>query len=146
MIKIYILLDEYLNSEYHTEFVEAFDNAEELARYMEDHQEDGHKFKIEIREFMEKDNSAPSSPWPWTPNQPWTVPSYPQPIDPLYPQMPIITWQNLPCFNGGECTNPQRDCINCPHPYGTGQYRTTTSTGNANDIKLINEHRTTSNQ
>ena len=32
-----------------------------------------------------------------------------------------------PCFGGGPCTNPFRDCINCPNRFSTGQTCTTTS-------------------
>lgn len=36
------------------------------------------------------------------------------------------TWQ---CYTpDGICTNPQRDCINCPKTYGQGTIITTTGT------------------
>lgn len=51
-MKIYILLDTYLNMEQHCDFVDVFDDADELLKYIEEHQSDGHKFKIITREFQ----------------------------------------------------------------------------------------------
>ncbi len=31
-----------------------------------------------------------------------------------------------PCFNGGECTNPQMDCVNCPRRGTTHGFTTIT--------------------
>ena len=46
---------------------------------------------------------------------------------PIMPQ----TYQP-PCFNGGVCTNPHHDCINCPHQ-GTTLCQDTTSNTLSND-------------
>lgn len=108
-MKIYILLDEYLNSEYHRDFVDVFDSAEAVLKYIAENQSDGHKFKYEVREF-----NNPTNPIDY----PWTVPTYPNPIEPMYPK--DITLRYPPCFNGGPCTNPHYDCINCPRQYGYG--------------------------
>ena len=42
-------------------------------------------------------------------------------IPPLYPRP-------LTCFEGGPCTNPQMDCINCPRRGSTFPYTTITKT------------------
>lgn len=55
-MKIYILLDEYFNSEHHCDFVDAFDNAEAVLKYIAENQSDGHKFKYEVREFNNPTN------------------------------------------------------------------------------------------
>jgi hypothetical protein len=135
-MKIYILLDVYLNSEYHREFVDVFDSAEAVLKYMSENQSDGHKFEYEVREFSEPTNPL---------DYPWTLPKTPQPLDPIKP-WDGITWQWMPCMNGGPCTNPHHDCVNCPWPYtGGGTYTTNTDiTGNANDLNTIRAHRTTS--
>lgn len=52
-MKIYILLDEYLNSEHHCEFVDIFESEEAMLKYILEHQSDGHKFKYEVREFQD---------------------------------------------------------------------------------------------
>lgn len=125
-MKIYILLDEYLNSEHHCDFVDVFDSAEAVLKYIAENQSDGHKFKYEVREF-----NNPTNPIDY----PLTVPTYPKPIEPLYPgeTYPLgITWSYPPCFNGGPCTNPHHDCINCPRPYGCGG---TYSSNSGDDIK-----------
>lgn len=109
-MKIYVLLDEYLNSEHHCDFVDVFYNAEAVLKYIAENQSDGHKFKYVVKEF-----NNPTNPIDY----PWTV----KPIEPLYPgeTYPLgISWSYPPCFNGGPCTNPHHDCINCPRPYGGG--------------------------
>jgi len=46
------------------------------------------------------------------------------------PSVPTITYQP-PCYSkDGICTNPFRDCINCPRQFGGGNYTTTT------DVKI----------
>lgn len=138
-MKIYILLDVYLNDEYHKDYVDSFDNADDVLKYIAENQSDGHKFEYIVKEFQDE----PTNPLDY----PWTVPTYPQPIEPMYPGQPtypIITWRHLPCFNGGPCTNPQHDCIDCPWPYGDGGTYTSDGTGDASDLKLIRQHRTTS--
>ena len=39
-----------------------------------------------------------------------------------FPYVPPIQWDD--CFYGGKCTNPNRDCINCPR----GRYITYSTT------------------
>ena len=111
-MKIYILLDEYLNSEHHCDFVDVFDSAEAVLKYIAENQSDGHKFKYETREFQDPPTginidypSVTPVKTPFTPGE-----TYPLGITLNYP----------PCFNGGPCTNPHYDCINCPRPYGHG--------------------------
>lgn len=48
-------------------------------------------------------------------------------------QLPIIeppfSGKIIPCYApDGVCTNPHRDCINCPKPFGTSEVITTTNT------------------
>lgn len=138
-MKIYILLDVYLNSEHHREFVDVFDSAEAVLKYISENQSDGHKFEYIVKEFQDKPTDLLDCPL--------TLPKTPQPLDPLKPNdtYPLgITWHLLPCMNGGPCTNPQHDCINCPWPYGDGGTYTSDGTGDASDLKLIRQHRTTS--
>ena len=140
-MKIYILLDVYLNSEHHREFVDVFDSAEAVLKYISENQSDGHKFEYEVREFHNPTNPID--------DYPWTLPKTPQPLDPIKPvdTYPLgITWQWMPCMHGGPCTNPQHDCINCPWPYGNGGTYTTTTdgTGDAEDLKITRKHVTTS--
>jgi len=52
-MKIYILLDKYQVAEGHCDFVDVFDSADAVLNYIEEHQSDGHKFKILTREFQE---------------------------------------------------------------------------------------------
>ena len=57
------------------------------------------------------------------------APRYIPPLPPIQ-----VTPQNLPCFaEGGICSNPFHDCINCPRQ-GSGGYWTT-STGDAMNKK-----------
>ena len=37
--------------------------------------------------------------------------------------MPIESWHPT-CFEGGPCTNPFHDCINCPHQDSGGTWET----------------------
>lgn len=113
-MKIYILLDEYLNSEHHCDFVDVFDSAEAVLKYISEHQTDGHKFKYETREFQDQPTGIEID-YP-------TVTPIKQPLTPgeTYPR---ITWNDFacpPCFHGGPCTNPQHDCVNCPRQYCGG--------------------------
>ena len=107
-MKIYILLDTYLNMEQHCDFIDVFDDADELLKYIEKNQSDGHKFEIHTKEVKE---------------QPSVLPTSPQPLDPLKPgdTYPLgITW-GYSCVKGGICIDPQHDCINCPRPYEDGE-------------------------
>lgn len=118
-MKIYILLDEYLNSEYHRDFVDVFDSAEAVLKYISENQSDGHKFKYETREFQDPPTGINIDyPTITTP----IIPGETYPLD--------ITWGGYAypqCFNGGPCTNPHHDCINCPRPHcGGGTYATNT--------------------
>ena len=38
-----------------------------------------------------------------------------------------VTPYEPPCYQGGPCTNPQMDCINCPRRGVTGGFSTTCS-------------------
>lgn len=58
-MKIYILLDEYLNSEHHCDFVDVFDSVETVLKYITENQSDGHKFKYEVREFSQTNPIKP---------------------------------------------------------------------------------------
>lgn len=151
-MKIYILLDVYLNSEYHREFVDVFDSAEAVLKYISENQSDGHKFEYIVKEFQDEPTNPLDYPWttkpypvddkhPLQPNKPWDKPAD-------YPTVPFspITWHYPPCYFGGPCTNPQHDCINCPGLSGGSSGGTWTSdgTGDASDLKLIRQHRTTS--
>ena len=41
--------------------------------------------------------------------------------------MPIIPPTGYPpCYWGGPCTNPQHDCVNCPHQGASGVFKTNT--------------------
>ena len=52
---------------------------------------------------------------------------------PYQPIPPIQIVSQPPCYApGGICTNPQRDCINCPRLYSGGNYTTTTTNTNLN--------------
>ena len=43
--------------------------------------------------------------------------------------MNVPSWHPT-CYEGGPCTNPFHDCINCPRQFGSGgTYTTTTGTG-----------------
>ena len=53
-MKIYILLDTYLDLEQHCDFVDVFDDADELLKYIEKNQSDGHKFEIHTKEVKEQ--------------------------------------------------------------------------------------------
>lgn len=58
------------------------------------------------------------------------APVQPYPYSPLGP---YVHWQGagepIPCYaNGGVCTNPHFDCINCPRHSLTGGWSTSTST------------------
>lgn len=46
----------------------------------------------------------------------------------------IIESPRLSCFEGGPCTNPFHDCINCPRQTTGGGWSTTTVTTNNNDL------------
>ena len=47
--------------------------------------------------------------------------------------MPIESWHPS-CYEGGPCTNPFHDCINCPRQFSSsGTYTTTTSTSTSED-------------
>jgi len=41
----------------------------------------------------------------------------------------IMSAPRLTCFEGGPCTNPFHDCVNCPQQTSGGTYITTTTTG-----------------
>lgn len=43
------------------------------------------------------------------------------------PAINIPTWEP-PCYNGGPCTNPQMDCINCPRRTTGGVFSTSSGT------------------
>ena len=111
-MKFYVLLDEYLNSEYHSDFVEVFDSADAVLKYIEEHQSDGHKFKIITREFQDPHTGINIDYPNIIPVKTPLTPGETYPIG--------ITYSYPPCFNGGPCTNPHHDCINCPRPYGGG--------------------------
>lgn len=123
-MKIYILLDEYLNSEHHCDFVDVFDSAEGVLKYISEHQTDGHKLKYETREFQDHPTGI-SIDYP-------NVIPLKNPLTPGETYPLGITWSYPQCFNGGPCTNPQHDCINCPRPYGNGG---TYSSNSGDDIK-----------
>lgn len=61
-MKIYILLDTYLNMEQHCDFIDVFDDADELLKYIEKNQSDGHKFEIHTKEVKEHPFVSPTSP------------------------------------------------------------------------------------
>ena len=126
-MKIYILLDEYLNSEYHRDFVDVFDSAEAVLKYIAENQSDGHKFKIITREFQDPPTGI-SIDYPNV--MPIKTPLTPGETYPLG-----ITLNYPPCFSGGPCTNPHYDCINCPRPYGGGG---TYSTNTIDEVKQKN--------
>jgi len=43
------------------------------------------------------------------------------------PTIPCFPEKYVPCYYpDGVCTNPFRDCINCPKTWSTGGYNTTT--------------------
>lgn len=46
---------------------------------------------------------------------------------PIMPAINIPTWAP-PCYNGGPCTNPQMDCINCPRKTTGGGFNTSSGT------------------
>lgn len=46
------------------------------------------------------------------------------------PAINIPTW-TPPCYNGGPCTNPQMDCINCPRKTTGGMFSTSSGTSTA---------------
>lgn len=46
------------------------------------------------------------------------------------PYIPPLFSRPLTCFEGGPCTNPQMDCVNCPRHGST--YPFTTITDNSN--------------
>ena len=46
------------------------------------------------------------------------------------PAINIPTW-TPPCYNGGPCTNPQMDCINCPMKTTGGEFSTSSGTSTA---------------
>ena len=85
-----------------------------------------------------------------------TIPYYPTyPYGPLTtePVKPLEVWYGKngtstgdyypPCFSkDGICTNPHHDCIDCPHPYGSGtSYSFTTNdyTSVNKDVKNFND-------
>lgn len=46
----------------------------------------------------------------------------------------IVEYPHLSCYEGGPCTNPFHDCVNCPQRSGGGRFVSTTQgTGNIND-------------
>ena len=58
----------------------------------------------------------------------FTLPSYPS--YPVLPTYPVI--QTIPCWaEGGHCSNPFHDCVNCPRNNGFGTTITTTTQAEA---------------
>lgn len=49
-----------------------------------------------------------------------------EPLDKSFVPQTVTPWP--PCYWGGSCTNPHRDCVNCPRPNVSGG--TWTTTGN----------------
>lgn len=43
------------------------------------------------------------------------------------------------CKTWQDCTNPFRDCVNCPLSFGTGEYYTTSTTYTTNSNKNIDD-------
>lgn len=54
-MRIYIIIDEYLNNDYHYDFVDAFTDPEQALNYalnyISENQSDGHKLKCIIKEL-----------------------------------------------------------------------------------------------
>lgn len=46
--------------------------------------------------------------------------------------MPTESWHPA-CYEGGPCTNPFHDCINCPHQSSGGTYTTSTTISTSKD-------------
>jgi hypothetical protein len=46
--------------------------------------------------------------------------------------MPIESW-HLSCYEGGSCTNPFHDCINCPRQFSGDETYTTTTISTSKD-------------
>ena len=49
-MRIYIIIDEYLNGDYHQDFVDVFTDPEQALNYISENQMDGHKLKCIIKE------------------------------------------------------------------------------------------------
>ena len=50
-MKLYIIIDEYLNYNYHQDFVDAFTDPEQALNYISENQSFGHKLKCIIKEL-----------------------------------------------------------------------------------------------
>lgn len=48
--------------------------------------------------------------------------------DELRKQRDFLHYPILMCYEPGGCTNPHRDCVNCPSIHSNGNYITTTDT------------------
>ncbi len=49
-MRLYIIIDEYLNGDYHQDFVDVFTDPEQALNYISENQSDGHKLKCIIKE------------------------------------------------------------------------------------------------
>ena len=49
-MKLYIIIDEFYNNDYHKDFVDVFTDPEKALEYISESQEDGHKLKCLIKE------------------------------------------------------------------------------------------------
>jgi hypothetical protein len=84
-MKVYIIIDRWLDGERHEDYCDCFASAEEALKYVADNQKDGHKLVVVEKEFDDPyapqyvPQYVPICPCPQTP----TVP-YPQPISPYY--------------------------------------------------------------
>lgn len=85
-MKVYIIIDEYLDGERHSDYCDCFANAEEALKYIADNQQDGHKLVVIEKEFADPfvipqyvPHYVPFCPYPQTPTEP-----YPQTISPYY--------------------------------------------------------------
>lgn len=80
-MKVYIIIDRWLDGERHEGYCDCFASAEEALKYVAENQQDGHKLVVIEKGFADQfvPQYVPLCPCPQTP----TVP-YPQSIPPYY--------------------------------------------------------------
>lgn len=95
-MKVYTVTRQVVDSELttHNVYDTCFIDAEECLKYVTTQLEKGNKVKYEVKSFNNP-SVIPSNPW-------WSVGTIPLKTD------------RFVCKDWGECSNPYKDCINCP--------------------------------
>lgn len=84
-MKVYIIIDEYLDGERHSDYCDCFANAEEALKYIADNQQDGHKLVVIEKEFADSFVPQIAPIYPYCPYTPIT------PLSPYYHEQPYTT-------------------------------------------------------